>query len=291
VAGDPTKWPFLGIQDVHGRDLGWCGFAGPPRYDAHSANYEALARHKYRFIGWCSHGEFPNGIGETYPCEAWCHCFRDPDARLPSRVPRILLSESDFADASAIKRAREASSGAIASDYVCVSLAGWPEPVKNPQLAIRCVWALWRALGLKALFVVGKDSPSYDLPPGTEVRTYIPWGDLQASLAAARFSLFASQIDASPRLITETLCNNRPVVVNAALIGGWKYVTPDTGTFFTSEHDVVQAAALAMATARRPYAWFHERFGLHQAGRMLYDLLHRLDPRLPTGGEARIIRT
>ncbi len=288
---DPTKWPFLGIRDAAGRDLGWCGFAGPPREDKHSANYEALARARYRFLGFCSHGEFPNGIGETYPCEGWCHCFRDPDARLPSNVPRILLSESDFADAQAIKNARESSTGGIPSDYVCVALSGWPEPVKNPGLAARCIWSIWQALGLRALFIVGPNSTVGELPPGTEVRTFVPWNELQASLARTRFALFTSQIDASPRLITETLCNNRPVVVNAGLIGGWKYVTPDTGAFFMDESDVVQAAARAMTQARRPYEWFHERFGLHQAGRMLYDFLRQLDARLPAGGEARIIRT
>jgi len=290
VAGDPTKWPFLGIQDVRGRDLGWCGFAGPPREAHHSANYEALARRGYRFVGWCSHGEFPNGIGETYPCEAWCHCFRDPEARLPSHVPHILLSESDFADAWAIKRARDGAPGGVASDYVCVALAGWPEPVKNPDLARRCTWALWRGLGLRALFITG-DGAVHDLPPGTEVRRFLPWNEMQASLARTRFSLFTSQIDASPRLITETLCNNRPVVVNAAILGGWKYVTPETGEFFTSDDDVVEAAARCLSLPRNPYAWFHERFGPYRAGRALHDLLARLDPRLPPEGVARIVRT
>jgi hypothetical protein len=252
-------------------------------------NYEAIASEGYRFIGWCSHGEFPNSIGHTYPCEAWCNCFRDPEVRLPHNVPNVLLSESDFADATFIKKAREESSGGIESDFVCVALPGWPEPVKNPQLARRCVWSLYQQLGLKCLFI-GADGED-GFPPGTIVRRLIPWNELQASLARTRFALFTSQIDASPRLITETLCNNRPVVVNAGLIGGWKYVTPDTGEFFTSEHDVVQAAVKCMTEPRRPYEWFHEHYGVHRAGRILYDLLTQLDHRLAPGGVAKILRT
>jgi len=55
--------------------------------------------------------------------------------------------------------------------------------------------------------------------------------------------LFVPNIaDASPRVITEAMCYNMPVLVNHNIIGGWHNVVPGvTGEFFTDEFDVVPA--------------------------------------------------
>jgi hypothetical protein len=55
--------------------------------------------------------------------------------------------------------------------------------------------------------------------------------------------LFVPNIsDASPRVMTEALCYNMPVLTNYDIIGGWHNVIPGvTGEFFTNETDIVPA--------------------------------------------------
>jgi hypothetical protein len=53
-----------------------------------------------------------------------------------------------------------------------------------------------------------------------------------------------------------------PVVVNRNIVGGWKYVNEDTGSFFTDENDVVEVYADLMERIRegrvRPREWYRE---------------------------------
>lgn len=55
-----------------------------------------------------------------------------------------------------------------------------------------------------------------------------------AIMKSCKFVIFPNDADASPRLIPEALIRNTPVVVNSAIYGGWKYVGPETGSFFSA---------------------------------------------------------
>jgi hypothetical protein len=288
VETDPAKWPFLQIVDASQRDLGWCGFAGPLREPKHRKHYEYLASRKYRFIGFCSHGEFPNENWQ-YPCEAWCHGYRDPERRLPPHVPQVMLSESDFADAEQINNAAAgAQNSAHVADYVVVSLPGWPERVKRPELAKACTWELAR-LGLRGLFV-GLGVPE-GVAPGTQCVSFLPWHILMASISRARFMLFTSEVDGSPRLITEALCLNKPVLLPTDILQGWKYSTSESGEFYSGSHDVASSALRLLTQKRSPYEWFHRYYGWRNASSHLYGALRSLQPDLQASGDiARIVR-
>jgi hypothetical protein len=290
VETDPAKWPFLQIVDASGRDLGWCGFAGPLREPKHRKHYEHLASRKYRFIGFCSHGEFPNG-NWIYPCEAWCHGYRDPERRLPPGLPQVMLSESDFADADAINEAAlGAQSTAYVADYVVVALPGWPARVKRPELAKACTWELAR-LGLRGLFVGLGSNESASVAPGTECVPFLPWHVLMASIERATFMLFTSEVDGSPRLITEAICLNKPVLIPYDLMQGWKYIAPESGEFYSGVHDVALSALNLLSAYRSPFDWFHRYYGKHNASRRLFQVLRSLQPDLQASGNiAKIVR-
>merc|ERR1712098_835571 len=50
--------------------------------------------------------------------------------------------------------------------------------------------------------------------------------------------LFVPQVhDASPRVVTQALSLNVPLLMNRHLIGGWKYLNEKTGEFFTDLSD------------------------------------------------------
>jgi len=53
-----------------------------------------------------------------------------------------------------------------------------------------------------------------------------------AIMKSCKFVLLPSDADASPRLLVETLVRDRPLVINSAIYGGWKYINDLNGNFF-----------------------------------------------------------
>ncbi len=70
-------------------------------------------------------------------------------------------------------------------------------------------------------------------------------------------------------LLTEALCLDVPVVVNQRILGGWKYVRPETGRFFAGAGDVAGAVTACLTERFAPCAWFRAHHGPgHAAGRL-----------------------
>ena len=91
---------------------------------------------------------------------------------------------------------------------------------------------------------------------------------LQA-IEASRAIFIPNIHDASPRVASEALALDVPVLVNAHIRGGWKYATPASGAHFTSATDVVAAwdalEAARRAGTLRPRAFFSEAYGQRNA--------------------------
>ena len=97
--------------------------------------------------------------------------------------------------------------------------------------------------------------------PGIETCGELPWHELMACLTQSRVAFFPNVLDASPVFLTEALCLDVPIVVNRRIIGGWKYVRPGTGRFFTNENDVTGAVAECLGEQFAPRAWFRAVHG------------------------------
>ncbi|HEV3291313.1 MAG TPA: hypothetical protein VG123_20215 [Streptosporangiaceae bacterium] len=111
-----------------------------------------------------------------------------------------------------------------------------------------------------------------------------------ACLAQARVAFFPNVLDASPVLLTEALCLDVPVVSTRRILGGWKYVRPATGRFFTDQDDVTGAVAACLTGDFAPRGWFSASHGPEHAASRLAALLdeaaeHRL-PAADDGAEA-----
>src|SRR5262249_31101767 len=90
----------------------------------------------------------------------------------------------------------------------------------------------------------------------------------------AHVLLVPSTVDASPRVITEALCLDTWVMVNADISGGWKYVNERTGAFFDRTDYL---AVYTRLRARGPAAtrrWFLERYANHTLEARFTDWLH-----------------
>jgi glycosyltransferase involved in cell wall biosynthesis len=274
-------WPFLRIVDESGAGSGFAAIEGPLRTPVDVARFESMRRSS-RFIGFTSYARFP----ARHPryarlCEAWCHCFRDPDAFLPPGRERTLLSISDFVDYTAIapEQIDPTWDGRKTIDFVYVCREDrWSERVKNWPLARRCLPVLSRRLGLEGV-LVGRESLA-GVPRGAQPRVTgeLPFRRLMRLVLRARFVFFPNELDASPRLIAEALSLGTPVLVNRRILGGWKYVNRYTGEFFDGADDVAAAALRCLERPRATRAWFAANHGPLQASERLRRLIARLDP-------------
>ena len=100
-------------------------------------------------------------------------------------------------------------------------------------------------------------------------------------MAQSRAGFFPNVLDASPVFLTEALCLDVPVVVNRRILGGWKYVRPDTGRFFTSENDVTAAVAACLSESFAPRSWFRAVHGPGNAASRLASFLGQVAARSP----------
>jgi hypothetical protein len=287
------KWPLQLVLDSHDRPTGWVVVHAPVVSPQRQAVLADLLRFGARFAGMSSDMSFPgldakDSIDYTALCEVWCHCFRDPERRLPPNAPRTLLSASDFTDY--VRVTREAANGAAAPDYDFVYIGAtdaWKQEAKGWPLALRCLPALCGEFGLRGLLV---DTPREGVPllPTITLVPRLPWGRLLSLLASARFLFVPNELDASPRVIAEALSLDVPIVVNRRILGGWKYVTSRTGVFFDSERDVVGAADSCLRGSWSARAWFRSHHGPYLAGRRLLRLLREVDPSITEQSHLRL---
>lgn len=300
-----TRWPLELVLDARGAPTGWALVHAPVISPDRQEMLAALLRRGTRFVGMCSDTDFPRprqdrAIAELidygHLCEAWCHCFRDPELYLPPGRPRILLSASDFTDYARVAQTAPATSATrdtacearhdsgfsarrdirrrAGFDFVYVGASTpWKSAAKGWDLAVRCLPVLCGRLGLRGLLV---GPPPLSLGGVTIVPT-LPWAELLGHLANARFLFAPNTSDASPRVLAEALSLDVPLLVSRSILGGWKYVTPRTGGFFDDEHDIEQAATAVLRGRWAPSAWFRTHHGPYLAGRALLNLLRSLD--------------
>jgi hypothetical protein len=292
---DVIPWPLRWIVDERGRDTGFAmlrrGLEAKER-----PYFDALAA-DHRMIGFTHFGPFPlyhaayDGLAEdTSPqqgwaraevraCEAWAHCFRDPDVYLPPGIPRMLLSGSDFVDETAAwEAAAEGGRPAKRWDLVYSCLPMWlNELQKNWDLARSCALRLANA-GARVAMVGRAGTPGLPDHPNIDYLPQLPWRAMMRVTAAARVAFMPNWWDASPRVIMEALAVDVPVLVNRRILGGWKYVTPQTGAFFDDEGDVVHAFFSVLDGVQQPRDWLLANgYGKHAAAVRFARELRALD--------------
>jgi len=297
-SGEDVPWPLRWIVDRKGRDT---GFAMLRRGIENSQRplFETMAA-GHRMIGFTHYGPFPlyhaaydgQALGatprqgwerlEVRACEAWAHCFRDPDSYLPPGQPRMLVSGTDFVnDQAAWQAAYGEGRPPKRWDLVYSCLPTWlNELQKNWDLARSCALRLADA-GARIAMVGRAGAPGLPLHPNIEYLPQLNWPAFVRVTASARAAFVPSQLDASPRVITEALAVDVPVLVNRRIIGGWKYIAPETGRFFDDEGDVVEAFFGLLDGDVYPRDWLiMNGYGQHAAAGRLAGELRAL------GGEA-----
>lgn len=184
--------------------------------------------------------------------DGWLTCSREP---VPYDIPQFRFSESDC------PRITNAPKGLVKKYdviYNAASDGAFHQYHKNWSLAKDCFQKMSDA-GLTVL-VVGRNAPiDFDLP-GVSYTPYLSWHEFLDTIEESRVIFIPNVSDASPRIITESLCKGTPILVNKNIFGGWKYVNDCTGAFFESLDDVIPQLHHVLNASCTPRKWFLDTY-------------------------------
>ena len=296
-------FPFKTVFDENNRKLTRVvALAAPFREKKHEELYERLRKAGKTFIGISSYLNFPNKIHNphedrfheeqqhNYPamCKVWLHCFRNPENTvLFQHLPHLLVTEADLVDVG------QPSTSEKEYDFMYICLKdndqctpGWQSYNRNWEMAKVCLEEMCEKYRLRGI-LVGRTGCEYTDKCNGLVKTYdfLPYDQFQAEMKKCRFLFVPNVSDASPRVITEALRYNMPVLCNYHILGGWHNIIPGvTGEFFRDPITFAQMMPVFMhrlhAGVYRPRDWFVQHRGKLNSGRQLAQFLKQ---HLPSG--------
>merc|ERR1719237_977034 len=156
---------------------------------------------------------------------------------------------------------------------------GWSGFCKNWSFAKQALEVMCGEYNLTGVLIATRgDSFKCDIPASCEGKMtqtkYIPQHEFYKYVRESRF-LFLPQIhDASPRVCTQALALDTPLLMNKHIKGGWKYVNKHTGEFFHDMSDFRQNLMNILHRSKTPghytpAKWALSHYGNENAGKRL----------------------
>lgn len=292
--------PFVNIYDQKGRKINIILISKPFSGDHHNKKY-LDNKNGNIYLGICSYLEFPNMVSNPFEdftenykkykykeiTEGWIYGFRNPADYFPKSMPTMFASESDFTDCNYVKPDSKYTEKKYDFIYICLKVDekkdlcdDWATYNKNWKLAQKCLKVMCNKHKLKGLLVGRKGC---ELPGGCndlmETTNMIKYADLRYKYQQSKFIFIPNEKDASPRVLTEALCMNIPVLVNKNILGGWKYINDKTGQFFTDENDISKNIDILMNGIENkqytPRKYFVENYGPRRSGERLKEFVYK----------------
>jgi hypothetical protein len=291
-----VDFPFKNLFDDKGNKLNIILIAAPFREEKHEKLYEEYKKKGLSFCGISSYLDFPSKIknpfedrfhetkGHNYlnMVSAWLYCFRQPTKEMiESRLPLLQLAEADLKDTEAykpnpkIKKKYDFMYCCLKDNDKCEP--GWQSYNRNWDVAKKCLEVMCRDFKLKGVLIGRENCEFTDKCNGiVEVIPFLDFHKFQEKMQECRFLFVPNVSDASPRVITEAISYNIPVIVNYDILGGWNNVIPGiTGEFFTSEKDITQSLFKLLQNYEKytPRNWFLKNRGKKISGKILANFL------------------
>eukprot|EP00746_Dinoflagellata_sp_MGD_P040516 gnl/MRDRNA2_/MRDRNA2_19792_c0_seq1.p1 gnl/MRDRNA2_/MRDRNA2_19792_c0~~gnl/MRDRNA2_/MRDRNA2_19792_c0_seq1.p1 ORF type:complete len:442 (-),score=61.10 gnl/MRDRNA2_/MRDRNA2_19792_c0_seq1:176-1321(-) len=248
-------------------------------------------KHKILFLGVSSFEDFPlnsgNPFSQPFPEDfyppifpGFLHMMRKPEDVFPPTVKTLLLSQSDFyfplsppRDYDLPRKYDFTFSGTDQDVYNdCV---GWSSYAKNWSFVKEALEVMCGEYNLKGVLVatISKDGKrSCEIPEsckGKMIKTkFLDQREYFHYLKQSRFAFLPQIHDASPRVTTQALAHDVPLLMNAHISGGWKYLNEKTGEFFHDMGDLRQSLEKILKGADivnhyQPRMWLYENYGAH----------------------------
>lgn len=292
--------PFVNLYDNKGRQINVTLLSRPFYMDSHYKDYDKI-KEKFLILGISSYQEFPNEpknpkdnynnknqynyIKWVNMCEGWLHCFRNKDDYIPKNMKNLLLSESDFTDCN-VNVPNKNVEKKYDFIYIChrddlgdCSAEEWVAYNKNLKLAEKCFSIICEKTNYKGL-LIGRDGCK--LPNKCENKLEITkklgYHELLKKYDEVKCIFIPNISDASPRVLTEAFCHDIPCLVNENIVGGWKYVTPETGEFFKDDTDFEEKLNKLMnnLSTYQPRKHYLEHYGPKKSGEKLKDFIYEI---------------
>ncbi len=292
-------FPFKNIKDENSKNTNVIAIVAPFRNKEHREKYQEYLKQGYRFLGICSYLQFPCKIDNKYEpaskedlswyldkCMGWMTCFRNPRQLClgAKNIPIIEMAQSDFTDPKKVIP----KDLPIRWDFIYICLKdndkcqeGWNSLNRNWGLAKECFVVMCLKYGLKGVIIGRTECPRDDsLKPYLTYLDQLNYHEFIKTINQSRFTFLPNTSDASPRTLTESLCLNKPVLVNRDIIGGWKYVNNNTGEFFTNVEDIKPALERLINNydQYQPRKYFSEHYGPKIYGPKLAKFIKHLYP-------------
>ncbi len=215
--------------------------------------------------------------------KGWCHPFRRPEQYLPKGTSSILLPESDFMDpafvlCSPIKRRKHdyfyftlnAKAG-IRHKGLYQFIESLPTLCKHKLKGLIVVY--FPNAGLKKAFKVRLTLRQKNILKDAAPFLTYHWGllkpiQMNEAMQSCKFGFFPNTVDNSPRLISESLIRNIPILVNKEIHGGWHYVHQQSGSLFGVK-TLDKAIDFMMTQNFSPRDFFTSNFGFEKSAAKL----------------------
>ena len=217
--------------------------------------------------------------------KGWCHAFRDT-SRLPSGVPNILLPESDFIDPKMVYFSPQSK----LYDYFYFTINATPG-IKNKGLYtfidILPTLCKHKLKGLVVVyfpnfptskkFKVKLSKQQKNILRASEPFLTYHWGllgdkQMNNAMVSCRFGLFPNTVDNSPRIISESLVRDIPVMINDRIDGGWHYVQKDTGCLFNVSN-LDESIDFMMSNDFHAKEIYQNTYGFEKSSKRLCDFI------------------
>jgi hypothetical protein len=293
-----VKWPFINLVDENDKNINMLCIRGPLENEKDIDLFEQCINKKIKLIGCSSYLSFPGKCLNPYGdvdilykgkpyydyVEGWVHCFKNPDKYIKKNIPKLLLSESDFADNIKLKPDNTDKIYDFIvycpKDETCES--GWNYHNKNWKLCKKTIEILVNDFDQKGILIGRKDCKINLKNEKNLTQTgFLNYWDFTNKINQSKYTIIPSFEDASPRTLTESLLLNVPIFVNKDIIGGWKYVNDNTGRFYhetTIDKDF--KSFLKNIDKYKPRKYFFDNYGIEKSGKKFKNFLKKINPEL-----------
>ena len=218
----------------------------------------------------------------------WLNMYRSPESIFPQNIPLIQMSQSDFTvletDYDAELRAGKHEKlydfmyvMTNTENEVKYGCAGWGSFAKNWPLAKKSLDVMCSEMNLTGvvLGIVDSNGNSCEIPPPCRNRVlrvkYVSMHEALDYMRQSRFLFVPAVYDASPRVITQAMSLNVPVLMNENIVGGWKYICKETGVFFSGISSLKGSVMELMGNLNtyRPRSYVQQHYGRQISGKQL----------------------
>ena len=293
---DEKHFPFRYMQDENGDILPIVCITAFFRDDKERVTlYDEYVNNNIQIIGATMYKSFPRPITDTtgdsdtkndsfnyYNIKDWLCCFKNNDRYgFNSSHNLIDISESDFYDAdleeSVIEKKYDMIYSCLDDDEKTCPQNGWNAVNRNFDLFKKCLPIIINEFKMKVM-ILGRQNCGLEELYGdrVEIKPMLPYPEFQQKLKESKILFIPNHYDASPRVISESIIKNVPVLMNENILCGSKYINHETGEFFTDEHNIRFALTqlLSRINIISPKKWWITHYSRQKSGKKMRNFLY-----------------